>query len=169
MSEETKASKSTWQSPDAFLQLLVDLANDSEGPLPLPITLSVKGVLISGRLINGKTYFAEFSGQIRAAFEPYQKHFADIPEMEAWIKSFGDPDESERPSKELDANQFAERVRQTRFVHLQDATILQPGGRPVPSEGGLLWRGRLASVDGFSLGVLKNVPPDTQPDVWTAV
>jgi hypothetical protein len=37
------------------------------------------------------------------------------------------------------------------YIHLKDARIFAPGQNPIPSSG-LLWRGRISCVEGFSMG-----------------
>jgi hypothetical protein len=43
--------------------------------------------------------------------------------------------------------------RRPRYVHLREAQIVTPSGN-IPREGGLLWRGRISQVSGFTLGAL---------------
>jgi hypothetical protein len=43
----------------------------------------------------------------------------------------------------------------TAFLHLRNAHTLGPQG-PTPTDGAL-WRGRLASVDGFTFGELRGM------------
>ena len=39
------------------------------------------------------------------------------------------------------------------FIHLRSAKIYAAGQRPLPTTG-MLWRGKISSVDGFTIGVL---------------
>ena len=40
------------------------------------------------------------------------------------------------------------------YIHLLRARTFGPGGIPIPNGPGVLWRGRLTDVSGFSLGEL---------------
>jgi len=50
-----------------------------------------------------------------------------------------------------------EQVSGYEYIHLRDAKIYAPGQNPLPANG-LLWRGRLSSVGGFSYGVFGPAP-----------
>jgi uncharacterized membrane protein YeaQ/YmgE (transglycosylase-associated protein family) len=43
-------------------------------------------------------------------------------------------------------------ISKPHLIHLRDAQIYPSGASPGLSEKGVLWRGRLEAVDGFSLG-----------------
>ncbi len=40
------------------------------------------------------------------------------------------------------------------FIHLIDSRCFSPGGQPLPSNRGVLWRGKVNAVSGFTLGSL---------------
>jgi hypothetical protein len=58
-------------SVDSFLQSLVSIVNDESASIP--ITPSVDGLLISGAMIGGKTYFDEFARQFKDGFRNISK------------------------------------------------------------------------------------------------
>ena len=98
------------------------------------ITLTVGGLLVTGELISAKTYMDEFlHGTLRD-----KMRFA------------------------IEANDSLKQqienapVGEDGFIHLRNAKFLLPTGQPpVPGVGnGVLWRGRLDSVDGFFVGLL---------------
>src|SRR5215216_399180 len=89
MSEEIKEQKTEWQLPDAFLQFLVDIANQNQSQLFLPITLYVKGLIVTGLLISGKTYHDEFAAQMRQALQTSVAE-EGLAEFEEDLKSFGE-------------------------------------------------------------------------------
>lgn len=68
---------------DWHLQNLVDIVNNSEGS-KMGITLLSHGFLISGDLIGGKQYFAEFGSQFGVISsdtdQKVQEHFQKIGE-----------------------------------------------------------------------------------------
>lgn len=40
------------------------------------------------------------------------------------------------------------------YIHLRDAYFVTPGSAPIPNNRGVLWRGTINSVSGWSMGVL---------------
>jgi hypothetical protein len=127
------------QSVDWYLQSLVSTVNTLE-TLEIGITLVVGGSVVSGRLVSGKKYFETFAKefsdpwpgetkeQIRAAFARH----ADIYKI--------DEKGQENPPP-------------PQFIHLIDARCFYPGSE-LPNNGGVLWRGKINAVSGFSLGAL---------------
>jgi hypothetical protein len=89
------------------------------------ITLSVGGAVISGILISDRQYFEQL------AIETHTEAFSSLGDYK--------PENIEH----IPLN----------YIHLKDAKIIN-GATAIPSSGGRLWRGKIASVDGFSLGTL---------------
>ena len=132
-------------SVDCFLQSLVSIVNDESASIP--ITLSVGVLLISGDMIGGKTYFDEFARQFKDGFKNINSETAST--IEEAFKRLGDVyDPIQKESQEGDI------ISKPRLIHIKDAQIYQSGASPLPSKKGVLWRGRLEAVDGFSLGKL---------------
>jgi len=132
-------------SVDCFLQSLVSIVNDESASIP--ITVSVGGLLISGDMIGGKTYFDEFARQFKDGFKNINSETAST--IEEAFKRLGDvydPIQKESQGGAI--------ISKPRISHLKDAQIYRSDARPAPSEKGVLWRGRLEAVDGFSLGKL---------------
>lgn len=128
---------------DCFLQSLISIVNDESASIP--ITLSVGGLLISGDLIGGKTYFDEFARQFKDGFRNISSETAST--IEEAFKRLGDVyDPIHKESRGIAA------VSKPHLIHLIDAQIFQSGAGLPLSEKGVLWRGRLETVDGFSLG-----------------
>jgi len=132
-------------SVDCFLQSLVSIVNDESASIP--ITVSVGGLLISGDMIGGKTYFGEFARQFKDGFKNINSETAST--IEEAFKRLGDVYD---PT--LKESQGGAIISSPHIIHLKDAQIYRSGARPAPSEKGVLWRGRLQAVDGFSLGKL---------------
>jgi len=113
---------------------LVELGNN------IGITLSVKGVIISGICISALEYLDEISSGMNATLGP---DYAEI--VDAIIAG----SKENYPSPE---DIMAKGHISRGYIHLKDACYFTPGKKPMPSTGGMLWRGKVAAVDGFSLG-----------------
>lgn len=115
---------------DPFLKTLnatVNSFNYSFG-----ITLVVGGGVITGTLISAKSFFEGFADSL----------------SQAWP---GGPNEDLRGSYARWGKPEAAELHEG-FIHLKDARYIS-GQAVVPSTGsGLLWRGGIDSVSGFSLG-----------------
>jgi hypothetical protein len=121
---------------DVFLEYLILLTESaakmdeySEEDGTIDITLNVGGLLVSGTLIS-RNAFVEA-----------------VPVIKATIGKI-----DERYSEELKAQQS--QVEDRHFIHLKNARFFTAGGgRPTPSKGdGVLWRGQLNRVDGWTIG-----------------
>lgn len=142
---EAQSRNTISRSVDCFLQSLVSIVNDESASIP--ITLSVGGLLISGDMIGGKAYFNEFARQFKGGFRDISSETAST--IEKAFKRLGDV--YDPVQKEV---QGSAPIPKPHMVHLRDAQIYLSGASPEPSEKGVLWRGRLEAVDGFSLGRL---------------
>jgi hypothetical protein len=126
---------------DWHLQLLVEDANDFG--LELPITLFVPGAVVAGVLTSGKVYFDLFADRFAAGW-PVEGR----AELRASMAAYGDV------YPRLEPGEKSPRKRPAQFIHLRDAQVVTAQGN-LPAVGdGLLWRGRLAAVSGYSLGQL---------------
>lgn len=126
--------KTSWEgiNVDPILQWLVDQTN--RGGPQQAVTLTVGGHFISGFLASYEQYLAQTEQQILSALytspENVKQYFARLaPKL----------DEKDLPP--------------VQFVHLTNAEIYTHSGLPVLA-GGSLWRGKISSVDGFTLGKL---------------
>lgn len=118
---------------DRLLQLIVGYANKN---LRFPLTLFVGGNIISGYLIGRKEYFEQFTTHFTIGWD--EENARQFKEM---FGVFDDPsDEDNTPVETL------------QYIHMKDAKVFTPGQEPIPANG-LLWRGRLAAVDGFTFGI----------------
>lgn len=144
--QEEQPKLVTSDALDWFLQHLVSMTNQFQ--LFFPITLSVGGVLISGEIVDGKTYFDEFAGLMKQGLlnisgEQFATHMGDI------YRSAGDrylqstAESEERPA-----------ISEPNYIHLRKAKIFHAGGASIPRGEGVLWRVRLGAIDGFTLGSL---------------
>lgn len=124
-------------SPDWYLQTLVQVANESDATFP--VTLYVNGLLVSGILIGGHKFFTELGVQFTQFFGGESEETTEI------VGSLTSPGEIYYRDGNSDT------PPPPQYVHLKEARVFSPGQQPIPANGSL-WRGRLASVDGFSLG-----------------
>jgi hypothetical protein len=125
------------QSVDWYLQRLVSIANASE--LEVGITLVIGGSVVSGRLIGGRKYFEEFAREFSDAWPGDAKdRIRDAFARQGEIYSAGSEEDKAVPPQ---------------FIHLADARCFYPGSQ-LPNNSGVLWRGKINAVSGFSLGAL---------------
>lgn len=129
-------------APDNVFELIVHVANTSD--LEMNVTLHVNGQVITGKLISGATFWSESAQDIRARTEgPSELTEAMATSMERVADEY-------RSTYAEDTSVEEGNPPMTAFVHLRDARTITAQG-PIPTQGGL-WRGRLASVDGFTFG-----------------
>ena len=107
--------------------------------------LLVKGALVSGKIIGGSRYFEELGRQFGAAGGMNEEDSAAI-----W-KPFADKCYSKTESEE---GADVDTGHDSSFIHLENVRIFQAATSLPTSQEGVLWRGRLAEVDGFILGQL---------------
>lgn len=108
----------------------------AEKDYTLSLTLHIGGMLVSGDLISEHQYLREFmDGAVLRKMENLASEIAAAGDSE--------PAEAQEASNERE------------YIHMRDAKFYHPGKTPVPGAGdGVLWRGRVASVDSFILGTL---------------
>lgn len=133
--EAIDQNPTTAQAVDELLQLLVACAREG---VALPMTLYVKGTIVSGKLIGQHRFLTQW-------VEQFSSWMGDEA-RETMRNAFG-LDEPEPDYKDMDASDI-------RFIHLEEAKVFTPGQNPLPSNG-MLWRGRLTEVDGFSYGTFE--------------
>ncbi len=124
-------------SVDWFLQNLSNLSN-SPG-VEFGITLNVSGQTISGTVIGGKKYFKLFAENFSSAWPHENKDtIKKVFEENAEIYELKTDEELLPP---------------TQYIHLMDARVYHQNGS-TPSNEGVLWRGKINSICGYSLGKL---------------
>jgi hypothetical protein len=121
---------------DPLLPLLIDIAEESEvtegvPKFNRPITLTIGGILVSGFIVSRKEFLMSDDLIFRRVWERFlAPEVAAPPPLE---------DGKDEPQK---------------FIHLRDTKFFTPDHRPIPTDHGVYWRGRLSAVDGFFLGGL---------------
>jgi len=144
---------------DTLIQNLAKFTEDTKAQLP--ITLYVNGTIVSGMLIGPSTFAEQFEGMIRSMT-------ANKPEGNDLVRSLAD---AIKRGHELNVEEMKEVTRMereaallnARYIYLREAEITNPNGPNIPAGVGGLIRIRLASVDMFSMGMLRGVPPAKRP------
>ena len=136
--ESAEQSPKSLPDSDWFLEILVKWANGKDGNtlVGTGITLSLKGLLVSGSLIGYREYF---------------EGIASLAE-----KSNGN---SEMVGFVADTIRgIAEKISKfdmpVEYIHLKDAHFYLGGNKEIPANAGVYWRGRLSEIDGFTIGLL---------------
>ena len=128
------------QSVDWYLQELVGLANTSG--LEMGLTLNVGGSVVSGTLISGRKYFETFAQQFASAWPGDEETKENIRKsLATHAKIYDSPETEDLPPPQ--------------YVHLTNAKVHSPTGS-LPTNSGVLWRGKVNAVSGFSLGSLSS-------------
>jgi hypothetical protein len=103
----------------------------------LGITLLMPGTVVCGRLIGEREWAAALDRRMTEAWQQRDQttfNWGDIVQQQ--VSAFGQDDDSVNPT----------------WIHLRDAQLFAAGIGSVPCG---LWRGRLADVSGWSLGVVR--------------
>lgn len=118
---------------DWLLESIVELAAIG---LEVGMTLSIRGLLVSGVVISPKTYLAESASEVRSSIlsKPGEM-LGDFFERHAHDKLANSPDGYRAPSS---------------YVHMRNPIFIAPNGNTSTVRESL-WRWKLSEVDGFSL------------------
>jgi len=149
---------------DSVLLTLVQAINfsSSDDEQGLGLVLVVDGATVAGRLIPNWLWFKKVAENIRTTAR------AQDDEQNVWANTFsefGDQMVSYREDAKKIAHvldelpEDAQRVvinnDPTAFIHLEDARVYTPGFPGIP-DNGMLWRGRLHDVSGWSFGLFES-------------
>lgn len=129
--------KQEWdgRNVDPLLQGLVNNTNINESN-EFAITLTIGGNLVSGILISSNAFMDLWADEFASNFSN-EDGVADRvrDQMLTW---------------KVNPTELSEDPLSPQFLHLKEAEVFTLSGRPI-LPGGALWRGKLASVDGFNL------------------
>lgn len=123
---------------DEFLTRLVGLANRKG--LSIAVALQVRGTTVVGELCAATEYWSELAEQVGRLAATTEPAASARSQMAADLKAIG-----ASLRKRLDDDESAPHV--PIHIHLRNA-VVAVGASKLDAP---LWRGRLASVDGFSL------------------
>lgn len=147
MNKEKDNSAST--SIDPILRVFSFVANKEQ--LPLPVTLTVKGLIISGNLVSYERYLELLREQVAGYSDSYSSDDLKGHINLIFESVLGIPVDQTSHSE-------AFKVETIRYVHLSDAKIYSTDGSSIPTGSGFTWRGSLTAIDGFSFGTLETIP-----------
>ncbi|MGG3927286.1 hypothetical protein ABET51_14965 [Metabacillus fastidiosus] len=132
--------KEIQQIDDGVLIKLLSLINEDELGIEIEVTLTVSGTHISGIIINPITYF-------EGALQSIQ-HIKDHTLQRILTNQFEKLKEEYIKEKEdSEDEEFA-----PNFIHLKDAVFHTAAGQMLHQNCPIWWRGKISSIDGFSLG-----------------
>lgn len=140
--EQVAAHDSDW-----LLQHLVELVNTGAASR-VNVVLTTPAGLISGQMIGGAEYFDLYGASFTKGWAPTEKDLM-LDLIETWKLDFA-PAEQPDSTVEPISNQSTDLPS---FIHLKDARVFN-AGTVLPTDTGMLWRGRLADITGFTLGTL---------------
>ncbi|AJS61035.1 hypothetical protein [Paenibacillus sp. IHBB 10380] len=124
---------------DDLLATLVFRSNNETLDLDLTVTLTVGGTLISGKLVSGKTYCDGVAGMLNntgMSGRRLSEFFTDFGK-ERYADNDGDYDEDGE-------------IQLPSYIHLKDARVI------VGNLNLGWWRGKLTSINGFTIGEIYN-------------
>jgi hypothetical protein len=140
MATTSEVADTTRLAPDDLFERLVHLTNTTD--LEIGVTLHVNGLMVTGKLISGTTYWSSSARELR------ERSVGSRDLVEAMAHSMENlaAEYRETLGNEVQSHPMSG------FVHLKDArTVTAKGALP---RAGAFWRGRLDCIDGFTLGEL---------------
>lgn len=126
---------------DWFLQSTIESV--IAAGVEIGVTLTVGGSIVSGTLISGKTYFKEL-GEVLAGASQEEGDMQSVLGS-SWAKYSAIYEKPEDAPDDW-------RPGPVGFIHLRNARYYAPGQGALPTNQGVLWRGKLSAVDAFSIG-----------------
>lgn len=120
---------------DYLLQLLALISRKEFG---LPLTLYVKGTVLTGYTVSPRVYLEDLAQKFAVGLN------SDDPEQ--WRSVFGLNDVAPEEDQDIKAEDMG-------YIHLRDAKVMTfTNGNA--KQSGVMWRGKIAEVDGFTFGIL---------------
>lgn len=126
---------------DWFLETFINIVNGSKG-MEIGMTLTVGGNIVSGLLVSGEVYF-------ELVAQTMSDNFSEENGRGSIYEAFAAHGHLYR-EKEMEIAKNTEGYSPTYF-HLIDAHHIFPGAQ-IPTEEGVVWRGKISDVSGFSIG-----------------
>lgn len=141
MTDIPKEEIEKWHAPEAdwLLQQVVDYANKFN--METSVTLQAGGVLVSGKIISGPKYLdkiAEAFGDALSKNPGFEEAGQNVKDLFKLYKKDYDEPEGNAPRNPPS------------FIHLENARFLISEGMVPTSGDGVLWRGRISEITGFT-------------------
>ncbi len=132
-------TKTKWEGrqTDWLIQWFAKFVNSGQAGVSIPVTFTIGGNLVSGYLISEAAYFEQLANDFAGALPEVAQEAGK--ELIKALQPTLATDEDDQPA--------------CQFAHLKSAQVFTGASQPVPSTG-TLWRGKISSVEGFSLGSL---------------
>lgn len=125
-----------------------------------PVTLYVKGQIVTGFLCSGKDYFDGLDEAIQEYFTVSigEDRFGKdgLPEKDTLSGLF--TNKGKHLYKEITEKKANEDPNPPGYIHLRDAQIFSEN-IPFRQSSGAFWRGKLSSIDGFIFGIMSSGNP----------
>lgn len=153
---ETHPASDTGLAPEAPGHIhdwaLVQLVEFANAGFEQFVTLTVGGSHINGKLITGRRFYERLIESLESAADGIQIHpesnFAAVLDIYRENR-----DIYPSPDDEPDA------LPVPYYIHLEDARWHTTDGRVLPGNG-MIWRGKISAVDGFSIGQFERQDAD---------
>lgn len=132
-------TKTKWEGrqTDWLVQWFAKFVDNGQAGISIPVTFTIGGSLVSGHLISEAEYFEQLSSDFSDALPEAAREAAK--KLIIALQPTLSVDEDDQPA--------------IQFVHLKGARVFNGSSNPIPSSG-TLWRGKISSVEGFTLGSL---------------
>ena len=135
-------TNNSFKSVEPILDFFISMSNkNTEKSAMFGITLTVGGTLISGDIISGSQYFDKLSKQFHDGYKLENNTKAD----ETFKLMFNSFKKTNEIKEELEIN----------HIHLDNIRIYQSSNQPIPNHDGVLWRGKVSDIQGFTFGKLE--------------
>jgi hypothetical protein len=144
--------KSRFDGRIGLLKIFAGIINPSEKG-EIPLTLNVHGTIVSGLMIGMKPYYKQVRNIFVEAINSSSRKHASVAKEE--FKMVFDKIEEPPNSKEL-----VEGVYEFNHIFMRNTKIYN-GGQVIPSTGTTYWIGKIESVDGFFIGMIQPLEPDS--------
>lgn len=129
------------QPIDVLVEYLVSLSEIKEVSIGVPITIFLKGIIISGNIISMDRYMDQSASSFRTSI--------NRPDVDPKIANAV----TESIAKAFDKMRaiFVPSESPREMIHLENVKLITSEGKLVPINKAL-WRGPIAAIDGFILG-----------------
>jgi hypothetical protein len=134
---------------DPVLEVLVQAIDQQGSQAGLDLTLTTNGCLITGTVVGHIVWFRMQAALLAESKNPFGDVMSQIADQLVEEYDPADDDTSNSPS----------------FIHLVDAVHFV-GDTQLPNDQRAFWRGRLDSIDGWTLGRLGLRPEPTTSEIF---